>query len=210
MMSQEELDTLLKQSDAFQEGLVEVLNATQAEESSRIASVWPLVVVVHEHCAAIRLLIEAGLGASALSLLRVFYDAVVRQMWAGYCATHAQLERLTADMSPEALQSSMGLPSTSEMLDDLEKRGPNGLHTLLNEFKAQSSKPLNSVVHSGLHAIHLANMGLFIPVAGQVIKQTNNLLHMSGLQAAEIAQCQQSMDLVGSMYKQYRDCFQFK
>lgn len=209
-MDQNELNSLLKQSDAFQEHLVEVLNAMQIEESSRMAAVWPLVVVVHEHSAAIRLLIEGGLGASALSLLRVFYDAVVRQMWAGYCASSEQLARLTAEMSPESLQSSMGLPSTSEMLDDLEKRGPIGLHRLLNEFKAQSSKPLNSVIHSGIHAIHLANIGLFIPIAGQVIKQANNLLHISGMQAAEVAQCQYSLDTVGSLYKQYSGCFQFQ
>jgi hypothetical protein len=209
-LDQDELNALLQQSDAFQEHLVEVLNDAHAMESSRIAAVWPLVVVVHEHSAAIRLLIEGGLGASALALLRVLYDAVVRQMWAGYCASAEQLARLNADLSPESFHSSQVLPSTHEMLDDLEKRGPVGLHNLLHQFKAQSSKPLNSVIHSGLHAVHLANVGLFIPIAGQVIKQTNNLLHMSGLQAAEIAQCQQSYDLVGVMYKQYKDCFQLQ
>lgn len=208
-MDQNELNLLLEKSDAFQEHLVSVLNDTHDLEGQRLASIWPLVVVVHEHGAAIRLLIEGGLGASALSLLRVFYDAIVRQMWAGYCANPEQLEWLTAEMSPENLQESQRLPNTSEMLDQLEKHGPPGLHGLLHQFKTQSSKPLNSVVHTGIHAVHLANIGLFIPIAGQVIKQTNNLLHMSALQAAEVAQSQCTLDSIASMYNEFEVCFQF-
>jgi hypothetical protein len=131
-------------------------------------------------------------------------------MWAGYCATSQQLEMLTAEMNPENLQSSQSLPSAAQMLDELEWDGPAGLHGLLSQFKSKSSKPLNSVIHTGIHAVHLANMGLFIPVAGQVIKQTNNLLHMSGMQAAEAAQSQTTLDAVASLYAEFSDCFQFK
>jgi hypothetical protein len=209
-MEETELKTLLLRSDALQEQLAQVLYGVKPSDPSVLESIWTMVVVVHEHAASLRMLIQTGMGNSALSLMRVLFDAVVRQMWAGYCATPEQLKRLNGVMSHESLQSSLGLPMTNEMLAHLQREGPPALHRLLNEFKVQSSKPLNSVVHTGLHALQIAKSGLPLTIASQVVKQSNNLLHMSAYQVALFTQCLDTYESVNAVTSDFKDCFQMQ
>lgn len=205
-MDQAAFITLLERSDAFQGCLVDALD--MAYDKAELQPIWPLLVVVHEHAAGVRALIAQNMGNSALALMRVLFDAVVRQMWAGYCATPEQFEVLNSRMTMESLEVSKDFPMTKQMLKDLEKDGPPALHKLLNEFITYSWKPLNSVVHTGSHAIQIASEGLSVQLAGQMVKQANNLLHISGYQIALLTQSIDTHEAIVAMYSEFDDCLQ--
>lgn len=205
-MDQADLITLLERSDKFQEQIVHVLERNQS--NADLEALWPLVVVVHEHAAGIRSLVAQNMGNSALALMRVLFDAVVRQMWAGFCASPKQMELLNSNMTMESLESSVDLPMTKIMLKDLERDGPPALHRQLSEFIAYSWKPLNSIVHTSLHALQIAREGLSIQLASQMIKQANNLLHMSSYQIAFLTQSIDTHEAIVTMYSEFDDCLQ--
>lgn len=207
-MDQLPLEVLLERSDSLQGELVQALNTVQSSDPTAVEALWPLVVIVHEHAASVRMLIEQGMGNSALSLMRVLFDAVVRQTWAGHCATPEQLELLSKNMSPDALQSSLSLPMTSAMLNELEKGAPPALFKALDEFKTYSWKPLNSVIHSGLHALNIARSGLPLHIASQVVKQSNNLLHISAYHVALFEKSIDAQEAMIGIYELFKDCLQ--
>lgn len=205
----EELQNLLLRSDQFQETIAQYLNEIPEPSTNRAKALWLLSMLVHEHAAGMRLLFEHQLPATALSTMRILYDALVRQLWVGYCAEELHLEKLMQSVTPESLQQSMQLPSTHEMLRVLEASGPKGLHRILMEFKEYSSKPLNSMIHSGMYAISVVNQGVLVPIFLAMIKQSNNLLHMSALQLTEHAQLGELMQRIHATSDTYKDCFQW-
>lgn len=209
-MEHTQLKTLLQRSEHLQKHLVHILHCIEPPENGVLDSIWPMLVIVQEHAAGLRLLIEQGMGNSALSLMRVLYDAVVRQMWAGYCATPEQLKLLTSTMSQVAFQNSLTLPGTHQMLKELKKDGPEALFMQLDEFRTYSSKPLNSVIHSSLHAFNIARVGLPSVVADTIVKQSNNLLHMSGYQITLLTQCVEAHEVMLVISKEFKDCLQLK
>jgi hypothetical protein len=209
-MDRTQLQTLLQRSGHLQKHIVHILHCIEPPENGVLDTIWPMLVIVQEHAAALRLLIEQGMGNSALSLMRVLYDAVVRQMWAGYCATPEQLKLLNSTMSQVTFQNSLKLPGTHKMLEQLEKDGPEPLFRQLNEFRTYSSKPLNSVVHSSLHALSIARSGLPAVVADTIVKQSNNLLHMSGYQITLLTQCVEAHEAMLAISKEFEDCLQLK
>ena len=119
---------------------------------------------------SVRLLCLSGqlLGASAC--LRSQFEALVRSIWLFHCATESQVSRLNkADLSLETQQGAKNIPQASEMLVDLEKLPHlKPLTMALREFRDCAWKPLNSFVHSGIHAVHRTRFG----APPQLIDQT--------------------------------------
>lgn len=113
-----------------------------------------LCQLTFEHGVAIRALLGAGLHTSAVALLRVQFDAVVRGAWLLHVANDEQAERLAAPLTPEGEQGAKNLPSTHDMIAALEQRGPRGSGTLLRRFKERVGRGLDSFVHAGVHPIH--------------------------------------------------------
>ena len=88
-------------------------------------------------------------------LLRSQYESFVRSVWAYYCASDIQVEKLSSNLTLESLQATKNIPLVAEMLTQLEKSPMvAGLLPSLHEFKQSSWLPLNSLVHGGLFSIH--------------------------------------------------------
>ena len=102
---------------------------------------------------------EQLLGAS--TCLRSQFEALVRSVWIFHCATDNQVSRLNqSDLSLETQQGAKNIPQATGMLDDLEKLAHlRALTDALREFKDCAWQPLNSFVHSGIHAVHRTRFG---------------------------------------------------
>lgn len=118
---------------------------------------------------------EQLLGASAC--LRSQFEALVRSVWANHCATDGQVSRLSrADLSLETQQGARSVPLANEMLEALGKIPQlHGLNIALREFKESSWQPLNSFVHSGIHAVHRTRFGAPPQLINQTFRISNGL-----------------------------------
>ncbi|HDX9008350.1 TPA: hypothetical protein RQO53_000740 [Aeromonas dhakensis] len=103
---------------------------------------------------AVRLLCSQGLILGIGATLRSQYEALVRSVWVLYCATDLQVEKLDAVLNAESQQASKNIPTVNAMLGELDKIPQvKNLLVSLYEFKDSSWLPLNSFVHSGIHAV---------------------------------------------------------
>lgn len=135
---------------------------------------------------SVRLLCFSGqlLGASAC--LRSQFEALVRSVWAYHCATDGQISRLSrVDLSLESQQGAKNVPLANEMLEALGKLPHlHALNIALKEFKECSWQPLNSFVHSGIHAVHRTRFGAPPPLINQTFRISNGLCFLAYMHLA--------------------------
>ena len=135
-----------------------------------------LAVSALQFAAAVRVLCGESLVLGASASLRSQFEAVVRSVWALHAASDAQVEKLSANLSQESQNSSKNMPTVGDMLAKLE-RVPQleSLLTSLREFKSSSWAPLNSFVHSGIHAVHWTNNAPPSQLVDTIFRSSNGL-----------------------------------
>jgi len=146
-----------------------------------------------------------------MGMLRLQYEAVVKAIWLLYAASDNAIEKLLAPLTLESEQiANNGLPCFSDMMKKIEKREPPGVHRHLSEFRDYSWRPLNSFVHSGIHAVNRHKDGYPVALLYSAIRQSNNLTHMSAIALACLLESGDFTMSVANIYKKYPDCLQLK
>lgn len=166
----------LSSAEKLQDTLATIVDYPLWDESPRIMLSATLAVSSLQFAAAVRALCGSGLLLGASATLRSQFEAVIRSIWVLHRATDIQVERLSADLSLEAQQASKNIPLVNEMIGELEKVPQlKNLLVALNEFKTSSWVPLNSFVHSGIHAIHWTKKGAPPQLLDSVFRSSNGL-----------------------------------
>jgi hypothetical protein len=204
-----EIETLIKKTETFRNDLIESFNQNALPNNAKSALIADTFEIVLEHSIAINLLISQTLITTALAVFRLQYDALVREVWLLYAASDLEIEKLSVPLSSESAQSiNNWIPSTNEMLKQLELKAPAGLYRLLDEFKNYSSKALNSFVHTGIHAIARKKEGFYSGMVILVLKQSNNLVNMAALALSGQYGNEVLINYVLNLHKKHPDCFQ--
>lgn len=149
--------------------------------SERTQSSKIMCSVSFEHAESAKMLLVSGNFTSAIGLVRLQYEAVVRAMWLLYAATELSISRLMSELTNDSARKANKVPLLSEMLNKLEGKAPKEAMDLLLEFKEYSWKPLSSFVHGGIHAIHRHSKGYPLPLLVQVLKASNGVSIMAGM-----------------------------
>lgn len=162
------------------EKLLEVLSSIVDyplfDETPRIELSATLTISSLQFAAAVRVLCGESLLLGASATLRSQFEALVRSVWALHRATENQIERLSVDLNQETQQAGKNIPLANEMLIELEKKPQlKNLLIALNEFKSSSWLPLNSFVHSGIHAVHWTKHGAPSQLLETVFRASNGL-----------------------------------
>lgn len=156
--------------------LASIVDYPLFDSSPRVSLSATLNISSLQFAAAARLLCGEGLLLGASTALRSQFEALVRSVWALHQATESQIDRLSADLNQETQQASRNIPTVYEMLPELEKMPQlKNLLIALNEFKSSSWLPLNSFVHSGLHAIHWTKHGAPPQLLENIFRASNGL-----------------------------------
>jgi hypothetical protein len=144
-----------ERAEALFRQLAEMVDYPLFEDTQRYEVSATLAVTSMHFGSAVRVLCAERQLIGAATVLRSQFEAVVRSVWALHRATDEQLEMLSAELSAEAEVAGKKLPSVNAMMIALE-RFPQLAKLLvsLQEFKDSSWVPLNSFVHSGIHAVH--------------------------------------------------------
>ncbi|HBK5922074.1 TPA: hypothetical protein LMR99_004680 [Vibrio alginolyticus] len=159
-----------------------------------------------EHAESLKILLATRNFTSALGLLRLQFESLVRGMWVLYAA----VSKLTAELNEENQRRANNLPMLSEMISQLEKKAPTNAVDPILEFKEYSWKPLSSYVHGGLHAVDRHSKGYPVAMLEQVLKASNGV---NGLVAVFGSILTGQTNLTQEVYKSfetYADCFQMK
>ncbi len=97
--------------------------------------------IVQDHHAAIAVLVERGLYASAFALSRALYEATVKGLWLSYCADESRAEKYARGQE---------LPALGELIEDLSRAELLPLvQAHLGNVKRRYWKALSSFAHAG-------------------------------------------------------------
>lgn len=211
MVGIDELDLVIDRSEEFEEELFQLFQSSSFANNNKSTAILAMYNIAQEHAISLRELTRIRLLTSAMGILRLQYEAVVRAIWVLYAASDNAIDKLVAPLTPENEQiAKNGLPSVANMMDQIEKKSPPGVHRHLSGFKDNSWRHLNSFVHSGIHAVNRNKDGYPIVLLYSAIRQSNNLSHMS---ATALACLLENGDLAMSLInicKKYSDCLQLE
>lgn len=207
------IEGLLVASHLFEGELIfSISDEPLVEKTLRLKASDSLGFISIEHAAALRFLInKAQCNTSAVALFRLQYEALLKALWTFYIATDEQIDLIVGDLSDErAEKNNRDLPSVSKMLKQLEDANTPAHHTILQliQFKDIAWKPLNSFVHSGLHAVKRNMHGYPDELIFAVIKQSNNLMYISAYSLAFNTGSQEILENISRTRKNFKDCLQ--
>lgn len=166
--------------------------------------------VTFEHAESFKLLLASRNFTSAIGMLRLQFESLVRGVWVFYAASEIQLSKLTAELNNENANRANNLPMLSAMISKLESKAPENAINPILEFKEYSWKPLNSYVHGGLHAIDRHSKGYPVQILEQALKASNGVNGMAGMFAAILTGNKALVKEVSRSYEEFSDCFQMK
>lgn len=171
------------------------------QESGRI-----LCHVAIEHAQSLKSLIEIGNFTSALGLLRLEYEAMVRAMWITYSASDEWVEKISSELTNESANQANKIPLLSAMLHELEGKAPVEALDMLHEFREYSWKPLSSFVHGGIHAINRHSKGYPIVLIEQAIRVSNGVVIMTGMLLVILSSNPVLKGVIPTIQREYEDC----
>ncbi|ADI30702.1 DUF6988 family protein [Methylotenera versatilis] len=207
MDSADKLNQIVIRSKEFEAEMFHIFESISFPSDNKSDTVIAIFNIAQEHALALRELTQMQLLTSAMAMLRLQYEAVVREVWVLYIASDIEINKLSAPLTKENEQiASNGIPSFSEMMKAIEKKGPVGLHRHLSAFKDNSWRALNSFIHSGIHAVSRHKSGYPVDLLYANIQQSNNLSHMSAIGLAELSKNSSLTMSIATLYKKYGDC----
>ena len=138
-------------------------------ETERIKSSRIMCSIAFEHAESAKMLVATGNFTSAISLVRLQYEALVLAT-SFFSATDNSIAKLMCELTAESANKANNLPLLSEMLAKLEGKAPKEAFDMLIEFEEYSWKPLSSFVHGGIHAINRHSKGYPPQLLYQLLK----------------------------------------
>ena len=182
------LECMLRRSDALHERLEELLGDAEFDGTARGESALSMCLIALEHAAGLRALMALDMPISAVSLMRLQFEALTRALWLVYAASESAIEKLSAPLTLEAEQAARKLPSAKEMIEQIGERvgqgAPAAAHQMLIHFKDVSWNAMNSFVHGGIHPLRRSADGFPVHLALQVLRNSNGLSSMTGMTMA--------------------------
>ncbi|MES9905808.1 MAG: hypothetical protein ABW168_24445 [Sedimenticola sp.] len=152
------------------------------------------------------MLIVSGNFTSAVGLLRLQYEALVRAMWLLYAASDTAVEKLSVELTHDGARKSEKIQMLSEMLSKLEGKAPVEALSMLLEFKQYSWKPLSSFVHGGIHAINRHSKGYPVMLLKQALRASNGVSLMVGMLLVILSGDPAQRGKIPEIQREFADC----
>jgi len=151
-----------------------------------------------------------GLPTSAVSLMRLQFEALTRAMWLIYAASDHAIAKLLAPLTAESEQAAKNLPSASDMIEQIGKRVGQGVpaaaYQMLVQFKDVSWHAMNSFVHGGIHPLRRRAEGFPVHLALQVLGNANALVTMTGMALAILTGDEAIAKPMSKIQLEFADC----
>jgi hypothetical protein len=200
------LDKLLIRSAEYEKLMSQYLAIPPSIASPKNHASRIMCSVAFEHSESIKILLATGNFTSAIGLLRLQFEALVRAHWFHFAATEIQINKHLADLTNESENRASRMPMLTEMLEKMEGKAPdNALHPLL-EFKQYSWQPLSSYIHGGIHAINRHSKGYPVKLLEQTLRNSNGLNGTTAYFWSHLTGQPQKPKEVMESFKEFKDC----
>jgi hypothetical protein len=200
---------ILQRSDALDATITRILNLEAYEpafDSARVDATISACGVSLEHGVALRILMATESVTSAISLLRLQYEALTRSFWLLYAATDANVAKVQEPLTPTSERAAKNLPGLAEMLSALAGKGPSGATEMLTSFRTVAGHALNSFVHGGIHPLQRHREGYPVPLLVDVIRNSNALVVMTGMMLANLSGDEDVSTSMSKIQPSFADC----
>lgn len=201
---------MLGRSDELRQAIIDILGDSGFDPSPRGQATFAMCSVSMEHGLAIRLLLAAGFATSAISLMRLQFEALVRAVWLLYSSSDLAISKLRAPLNLSNEQAAKNLPTANAMIDDIGKAvgtsAPAQAHQMLVHFRDVQMKALNSFVHAGIHPLQRHTNGYPLSMIFQVLKTSNALTTMAGMTLALLTHDEAVTSPMRHIQRSFADC----
>jgi hypothetical protein len=200
------LDPIFSESDKLASKLYQLIDLPTFDKSARIVTSDVACSMALEHWEGARNLFSSGLLPSGLVVHRTQFETLVRSVWLLYAATEENIAKLSANLTLESEQAAKNMPQVADMMSAIEKKAPPQAYDVLNRFKQNSWKALNSYAHSGIHPIRRHSEGYPVRLIQDVTRNANGLAIICGMQAAVLCGLQSLQKQVLELAASYPNC----
>jgi len=197
---------IIERSIELERVLVPLLDLELFDKTDRFTVTRTVCSISLEYANSARLLIEAGNFTSAIGLMRLQYEAIVRAVWLLYAASETAVSKLAVDLTPETEQKASNMPILSLMLKQINDKAPKQATQMLNEFKGVSGKAMNSFVHCGIHAVNRHDSGYPLYIIIQILQNSNALSIMCGMLLGIMSGDKSSAVKISRIQLEYKNC----
>ena len=144
---------ILEKSKKFANDIGMLLLDAKQPTTKRGLLTTALSQIAIQHTSSQRILIEIDHHVSALALVRLTFESLVRSIWTHHCASDEWIKQMTSPMEPGRLEEPIMGPPMESMLQSIDKVEPPYIGQMLRELKERTWQPMNSYVHGGSRAI---------------------------------------------------------
>lgn len=201
-----DIETLIDQSYELSAEVANTFTSTPVLDSPREVCSRLLCELSFEQGQSSLILICHDAQSSAISLIRLQYESLVRSIWVHRCASEAAVKKLISGVTLDDYFKPEKTPMLSDMLRQLDGHIPNTLMSMLNELKDSMWKMMGSHVHGGRHAIATAGLGVPEHNMFQLIKVSNGLKTMLVTQIGLISGSHLDTSLILRLGSEYENC----
>lgn len=173
------MDDFLDRSDELHLEVLGLLDGASTYPGIRYEVALVACGVALEHALSLRLLVRAQCYTSAISMMRLQYEALTRSVWLLYAATDVQVDKMTSPLSLDAEHAAKKMPMFGAMLEQIVMTAPKQASRMLLGFKDANYHAMNSFVHSGIHPLRRHVEGYPIKLIQDVVRNSNGLSVMA-------------------------------
>lgn len=200
------IDAMLTRSTELQEEILRLVSSRPPHPGERFETAMVACGVAMEHATALRLLFEQGCPTTAVSVMRIQFEALTRAMWMLYAASDLAIQKLASPLTTESERAANRLPMVSEMVESIVKHAPAEASAMLVQFKDVTWSAMNSYVHSGIHPLRRHAEGYPLPLVLQILQSSNGLLTMTGMVAAILTGDERCIEPMRKIQTRFSDC----
>jgi hypothetical protein len=201
-----DLVSLLDRSGDLIHALAAHLSPRSLEANARVLVAEPTCCIAIEHGMSILVLTRMDNLTSAIALLRVQFEAVVRAIWLWHVATDEWLATFVKFRSGAKLKEPQNQPAIGDMLKAIASSAPPEVGRMLSGLKRGAWGPLNSYVHGGVHPVLQFHLGYSPEYATQTVVNANGLSGMAAMVLAIMSGDEAITKGIREIQLAYLDC----
>lgn len=167
------LDEMISGSERLHSDLMDLVSNIQVGREVRGDITAVLCTLSVEHAHSMLYLISNGMPSSALALVRVQYEALIRAFWTFFAAPETLILKFITPLEPDATKEPDLFPTITVMLAAIRDKAPPNAVRALSEFKNAGWGAMNSYTHGSLRPIIGCRNGYPPELLSQVIQIAN-------------------------------------
>jgi hypothetical protein len=198
------LEKILARSNEFHAVIMREVYLVDNDRSIRIVLTKSLSGISFEHSNSIMHLLAVNNYTTAVSLLRLQFEAVTRAMWTHFAAKDTFLAKYAAPTDIKKLPPDF--PTITAMIEEISSGPVKGPGEMLQHFKDVTWSGMNSYVHNGFLPIERFINGYPDELLVQIMQSSNALNIMVAMVLARMSGDYSLVSLVKQLQIDFKDC----